>query len=437
MKHPIAFIIPLLFIALFWLSLRPVPVNIAEINRNFEALKQVKPVQMTYERITLSNGKKTWRPIRPPFKPRLAALEKNLADLQKFNTGFLTPCNHFRYLVNENRLQNKLLLKDMPSTPRYKNTNLEDRQKQYPLHIRTYLGMDMTPQDLIAYGDGKLIEALADLDRFERKLIAENLASSVKDYEANNTKLYTSEADIITAFEKRRPIIQSNLSKFFFDYDIPDTHVRASRNIPFAYAIGTYSISKSTFFFYWDGKTFFDKDFDYLLIHELNPGHHMQGHVAKKYPLCTTPRAKISTFRPAFSEGWATYIEALGPELGMFKTPMQQLGRLDWDLVRAIRIILDVRMHYDGWSDEQIKLYWRDHMPERLHYLSDREIMRMHKMPMQAITYKVGKDAFIKLKASEQTRLGKDFDIRKFHDTLLRMGPVPLDILEEAYAALN
>lgn len=311
--------------------------------------------------------------------------------------------------------------------------NSNNRRKQnYAHQIKAYLSVNKTPQDLIEYGKSELRIAHDLLHNLEQRIITSGVATSLIDFENNATQTFTTEADINAAFDRLRPIINANMGKLFKSYIVPKTYVKASRRTTRLHSIASYK--NSTFTYYWDGKTFLAKDLDYLMIHELIPGHHLQLTLAKQNPICPNLRKGITVSRAAFAEGWGTYIESLGRDLGLLQTHEQQLGQLDWNIIRSIRIILDVRIHHDGWSKDQVIEFWNANMPKRLHALVHREYSRMRKMPLQAITYKVGSKAILELRAREQERLSEDFDIREFHDTLLRLGPVPLHALDEVYA---
>lgn len=445
MRHSMFFIAPLMLVSLFWLSARPVPVNIEKINQEFEAATKDYRLKFSsgqkFHQITDAQGNTSWKTAKPMFAPGFVDYKTQLETLGKFSPDHLTPCNAFYKTILVDRATTTLTMGKTPNLTRLLS-NLhkpsgEERRNIYAKNIELFLGITKTPQELIAYGETETQKSLADLANFEAEIIADGKASSTREFEDTFVKLYDNADNIIAAANERFPLIAAHYHKLFLDYDIPTPHVEASRKLDAFYAIGSYTQNRNAFIFYWDGKTFKDKDLDYLMLHELIPGHHLQIKVSRKFPLCRLDKKIIARYNVSFSEGWGAYVETLGEDLGLFQTPQQRLGLLDWQLIRSVRIALDVHIHHDGWSDEQVQAYWNNNMPERLHYLVERETRRMRKMPLQVISYKVGADAILALKTKEQNRLGDDFDIRLFHDRLLRMGPVPPRILEAAYLALE
>jgi len=132
----------------------------------------------------------------------------------------------------------------------------------------------------------------------------------------------------------------------------------------------------------------------------------------------------------AYTEGWALYAERLAWELGFEDDPYDNIGRLQAEMFRAVRLVVDTGIHYKHWGREQAIDYMLDNtgMAE-----SDvvAEIERYFVMPGQALAYKVGMTKILELRDLAQTELGDKFDIRQFHNVVLTNGSVPLDILED------
>jgi uncharacterized protein (DUF885 family) len=164
-----------------------------------------------------------------------------------------------------------------------------------------------------------------------------------------------------------------------------------------------------------------------LAYHEAIPGHHFQ--VAIQQELTGVPTfRKILPFT-AFSEGWALYAERLAWEEGFQQQPLDNLGRLQAEMFRAVRLVVDTGMHDQRWTREQAIAYMRDKtgMPE-----TDvvAEIERYLVMPGQALAYKVGMNRILELRGKAQAALGPKFDARGFHDLVLTGGAMPLALLE-------
>jgi uncharacterized protein (DUF885 family) len=165
-----------------------------------------------------------------------------------------------------------------------------------------------------------------------------------------------------------------------------------------------------------------------LAYHEGIPGHHMQRAISVE--LDSIPEfQKYATFT-AYTEGWGLYTEQLGKEMGFYQDPYADFGRLAMELWRAARLVVDTGLHYKRWSREEAIQYLVDNTPNS-EYDSTKAIERYAAMPGQATAYMIGKLKILELREAAREALGDDFDIRGFHDEVLKDGPVPLSILEE------
>ncbi len=166
-----------------------------------------------------------------------------------------------------------------------------------------------------------------------------------------------------------------------------------------------------------------------LTLHEGIPGHHYQGSLAQE----NTALPDILRFGQdeftAYAEGWALYAESLGPELGLFTDPYQWFGHLDFEMLRAVRMVVDTGLHAQGWSRERAIAYMSANTSMAAHDVAV-EIDRYIAIPGQATAYKVGELKIAELRARATRRLGGRFDIRRFHDQVLMTGTLPLGVLE-------
>ena len=164
-----------------------------------------------------------------------------------------------------------------------------------------------------------------------------------------------------------------------------------------------------------------------LTLHECSPGHSFQGAVALEQE--EAPRFRRQTYFSGFGEGWGLYVEYLGEEMGIYRTPYEKFGRLSYEMWRAARLVIDTGIHKYGWSREQAVDYLSSHTA-----LSDREvgteIDRYISWPGQALAYKLGEMTIRRVRTKAENELGDRFDIRKFHDVVLSLGSVPLPALE-------
>ncbi len=171
------------------------------------------------------------------------------------------------------------------------------------------------------------------------------------------------------------------------------------------------------------------------ILHEAVPGHHLQ--IALSYEIPGMPDfRKISEFT-AYTEGWALYAETLGPDLHMYETPYEMYGFWQGQIFRAARLVVDTGIHAKGWSREQAIDYMVSVGADASRDFIASEVDRYIAWPGQALAYKVGQLKILELRALAQKELGPRFDIRDFHDVVLRNGTIPLDILERASAELD
>ncbi len=162
--------------------------------------------------------------------------------------------------------------------------------------------------------------------------------------------------------------------------------------------------------------------------HEGVPGHHLQLSLAQELP--TLPPFRQHGFWGAYIEGWALYSERLGKEVGFYQDPYNDYGRLQDEMLRAIRLVVDTGLHYKHWTREQVVQYFHDHTTEDEPNVQS-ETNRYIAWPAQALSYKMGQLEILDLRARAQKELGSKFDIRQFHDEILDSGALPLDVLEE------
>ncbi len=164
-----------------------------------------------------------------------------------------------------------------------------------------------------------------------------------------------------------------------------------------------------------------------LAFHEGIPGHHLQIAIASEQE--ALPQFRRSGGYTAYSEGWGLYSERLGKELGFYKDPYSEFGRLALELHRAVRLVVDTGLHARRWSREQTIRYHVENSPtgeDAAIKATERYILN----PGQATAYMIGMLKIVELRERAAAALGKDFDVREFHDLVLRTGGVPLTVLE-------
>jgi uncharacterized protein (DUF885 family) len=170
-----------------------------------------------------------------------------------------------------------------------------------------------------------------------------------------------------------------------------------------------------------------------LSYHEGIPGHHFQISIAQE--LKGVPIFRRMLPFTAYAEGWALYAEKLAREIGMYRDdPYSELGCLDSELFRAVRLVVDTGIHYKRWTREQAIEYMSAHAAQEQESVIS-EIERYIVMPGQACAYKIGMIKILELRERTQKALGSAFDLREFHDVILKNGSLPLSILDEIVQA--
>lgn len=169
-------------------------------------------------------------------------------------------------------------------------------------------------------------------------------------------------------------------------------------------------------------------DVEAIAYHEGIPGHHLQISIAQE--LQGLPQFRNFLYFTAYTEGWGLYAERLGKDIGFYQDPYSDYGRLEADIWRAIRLVVDTGVHSKHWSRQQMVDFFHDHSA-----IDDTnvqaEVDRYIAWPAQALGYKLGQLKILELRDRAQKALGPKFDIRAFHDQVLDSGALPLDVLEQ------
>jgi uncharacterized protein (DUF885 family) len=190
----------------------------------------------------------------------------------------------------------------------------------------------------------------------------------------------------------------------------------AGRGGPGTYLLNTYNLPSRPLY-----------NLTALTLHESAPGHAFQVPLAMEHK--QQPEFRQHTYISAYGEGWALYCEWLGLEMGMYDTPYDRFGMLNYQIWRAARLVVDTGIHAQGWSRDKALAYFSEYTALPQHEI-ETEVDRYIAWPGQALSYYLGEDAILKSRAKAERSLGERFNLRAFHDTVLELGSVPIPVLQ-------
>jgi uncharacterized protein (DUF885 family) len=165
-----------------------------------------------------------------------------------------------------------------------------------------------------------------------------------------------------------------------------------------------------------------------IAYHEGIPGHHLQISIAQEAE--GLPAFRKYLHYTAYTEGWGLYAEGLGKDVGFYQDPYSDYGRLEGDIWRAIRLVVDTGVHSKDWNRDQMVDFFHDHSNIDDTSIQS-EVDRYIATPGQALAYKVGQLTILQLRDRAQKALGPKFDLRAFHDQVVDAGALPLDVLSD------
>ena len=252
---------------------------------------------------------------------------------------------------------------------------------------------------------------------------------------ATNPKLtpFKTEAEVIAAYGVVQKRVAPLVDKLFIVQPRSALVIRPEPEITRATAAAHYNVgspdgSRPGVFYapVRDATTYTTPKMTSLFLHEGVPGHHFQVSLAMESAL---PRFRRFASFTAYSEGWGLYAESLGNEMGVYDDPYQYLGRLLGEMHRAIRLVVDTGMHAKGWTREQAIDYSLTNEGGRRED-QVQEIERYMAIPGQALAYKIGELKIMEIRRRAEQKLGARFDLRTFHNEILKDGGLPLTVLE-------
>jgi len=307
----------------------------------------------------------------------------------------------------------------------------------YRAQLRHHTTLDLSPDEIHGIGLKEVQRIRAEMDALiARTGFKGDFQAFTEHLRTDPAFYYTSAEDLLAGYRALAKRIDAELPRFFgklprLPYGVKEMPAFIAPASPTAYY---YSGSmKNGVPGYFVANTFrLDQRPRYemvpLTLHEAVPGHHLQ--IALAQEMEGVPEWRTERSYTAFVEGWALYAEGLGVEMGLYKDPYDDFGRLSYEMWRALRLVVDTGIHAKGWTrDRAIEYMLRNSALTRQNV--EREVDRYIAWPGQACAYKIGQLKIRELRALAERELGDTFDIRAFHDMILAEGAIPLPLLEE------
>jgi uncharacterized protein (DUF885 family) len=312
-------------------------------------------------------------------------------------------------------------------------TSLPNGAKRYQNDIRGRTTTDLTPDQIHTLGLNEIARITAEMTVVAHKAGFADLAAFRASINSNPKWTPSSAEQILDDYRHYIGEMQPKLVDLFTF--IPGTPVTVEAIPAFQAADSTHYQSGTP-----DGKrpgrvVVATSDFAHRTLvldeavayHEGIPGHHMQ--ISVQQQLKGLPQFRLHTGFSAYTEGWALYAEQLGKEVGFYQDPISDYGRLNSELFRAVRLVVDTGIHAKGWSRDQVVDFMRKNDVNEP--LIQSETDRYIAWPAQACSYKLGELKILELRERAKKELGSEFDIRTFNDEILSGGSLPLDMLDQ------
>lgn len=398
--------------------------------------------------------------LMPPryLVEKVVAQAKQIADSKVDSNPFSAPVTHFASTIpsgEQSRLKGEVLQEvDKYVIPTYRQF-AEFVEKEYLPYGRTEPGVwslpngdaryreavrrmtttTLTPQQFHEIGLKQVDEIEREMLQVANKLGFKNLASFNASIKANKTLYAKSGDQIIELYRKYVDQMRSKMPVLFTRQPkaslqvVPMEAFRAKEGVPADYSPGTADGSRP-------GRINIDTydpthrltlNIEAIAYHEGIPGHHQQ--IALAQEMTGLPEFRKNADYNAFVEGWALYAERLGKEVGFYQDPYSEYGRLENEMWRAVRLVVDTGVHYKHWNRQQMVDYFHAHTAMDEPNIES-EVDRYIAWPGQALAYKAGQIKILELRSHAKQELGSRYDLRAFDDAVLANGAVPLDTLD-------
>jgi prolyl oligopeptidase len=314
--------------------------------------------------------------------------------------------------------------------------DLPEGRSYYEYLARSFTTTNMTPEEIHEIGKREVKRIRAEMDKVIEEVGFEGTFDEFLHHLRTDPKFYYEDPEeLLEAYKAISKDLDPQLVKLFgrlprMPYGVKPIPEAVAPDTTTAYYMRPAGDGSRAGYYYvnlYEPETRPKYEMDVLSVHEAVPGHHLQ--IALAQELEGLPKFRRYGGETAFVEGWGLYSESLCQELGACDDPYSHFGQLTYDMWRAVRLVVDTGMHYMKWSREEAIDYFKKNAAKSEADIVN-EIDRYIAWPGQALAYKIGQLRIMDLKAEAKKELGKDFDIKAFHDTVLGNGAVPLNVLE-------
>ena len=314
---------------------------------------------------------------------------------------------------------------------------LPDGDERYRFAVRHMTTTDLGPEEIHQLGLKQVTEIESEMLKIARQQGFSDL-KSFNEHIRKDPHLYaTSGQQLLDLYQGYTDQMYEKLPQLFGKLPknklavVPMEGYRSADAVPADYSIGAgdNSLPGRINVNEYDPQHRLLLNVEAIAYHEGVPGHHLQFSIAQELS-DLPPFRKFGANYNAFSEGWAFYSERLGRDVGLYKDPYSEYGRLGNEMWRSVRLVVDTGVHYKHWSREQMVDFFRQHTAMDEPNIQT-EVDRYIAWPAQALSYKLGQMRILELRDRARQQLGNKFDIRAYHDAVLDHGPLPLDVLQE------
>ena len=318
--------------------------------------------------------------------------------------------------------------------------DLPDGEERYAHAVRRHTTTDLTPAEIHQTGLDEVARITAEMTTVAKRAGFDGFESYAHHLRTAPEQRHTDAQALLEEYRAIGRRIDGRLPELFgrlprIPYEIVAVPPYAEQSQTAAYYLQPASDGSRPGQFFantYDLPSRYRWEMEALTLHEAVPGHHLQ--IALAQELDDLPEFRRNAWYTAYGEGWGLYAESLGPEVGCYTDPASHFGALIAEIWRAVRLVLDTGLHTMGWTREQAITYFEDATGRHGDHDIVVEVDRYIVWPGQALGYKIGELKLKELRARSTAALGDRFDLRAFHDEVLRHGCLPLGLLDDQVA---